>query len=313
MIQINTLCDRINIELNEKLGANSDFVFEFYPDSGNYTPPTYEANSNKVKKRVLGIVEVDSSSIVPTSNGLRIATQTLLINFAIKIQKDLGVEDSVREPIKVVSDYMSTAQTFALSETLSDNTERTIEYYVSMYGTQPAPGERVQHPQLGDSMTYSFFINFSFVENGMNSMNETLTYYKNEEVDGVIVPTVTPIPFTEMTINRIPIADGSAFSNTDGKSKTWHDASILEIHLSLPALKDNAFVEAFLNYLLLNTEEVLEIHYENLATGFNALYNMLFSQSNFTARGVENVGLNITLVEALEESDAFPEGDDVSV
>ena len=170
MIQINTLCDFINKKLNEMyLPENSDFLFEFYPDSGNYTPPVYEKNSNKVKKRVLGIVEVDSSSIVPTSNGLKIATQTLLINFAVKVFKDLGVEDSVREPIKAVSDFMSTAQTFTLPETLS---EREIEYFVSMYGTQPSPGERVQHPQLGDSMAYSFYINFSFIENGMPSTAE---------------------------------------------------------------------------------------------------------------------------------------------
>lgn len=309
MIQINTLCDYINNSLNANLDPNSNIVFEIYPESGNYQPPKRATEDwNKIIDKVQGTVEIYDSSIVPASNGLRVATISVLVNFAVKIYKNKGVEESVAEARGAVSQFMSTAKNDVMTETANG---REISYSVAIYGTQPDVGERLQHPQLGDSLTYSFMINFSFVENGMNSMNETLTYVTNKEVDGVIVSTATPIPFTEMTINRIPVADGSAFSNTDGKSKTWHDASILEIHLSLPALKDNAFVEAFLNYLLLNAEEVLEIHYENLATGFNAPYNMLFSQSNFTARGVENVGLNITLVEALEESDAFAEGDDV--
>lgn len=304
MIQINTLCDRINIELNEKLGVNSDFVFEFYPDSGNYTPPTYEANSNKVKKRVLGIVEVDSSSIVPTSNGLRIATQTLLINFAIKVQKDLGVEDSVREPIKVVSDYMSTAKTFTLSETLSDNTERTIEYYVSMYGTQPAPGERVQHPQLGDSMTYSFYINFSFVENGINSLTEKLYFVYTTEFDNEVEE---EIPFTEMSFVRSPLSDGAPFSDTGGASKTWHNGTVVEINLAVPAVSNN-FVRAAYNYIIKNESPLIKIRYENTSIATNNLsaeYYMLFGNCNTTARGIENVGLSITLSEALKVVDSL--------
>lgn len=309
MIQINTLCDYINNSLNANLDPNSNIVFEIYPESGNYQPPKRATEDwNKIIDKVQGTVEIYDSSIVPASNGLRVATISVLVNFAVKIYKNKGVEESVAEARGAVSQFMSTAKNDVMTETANG---REISYSVAIYGTQPDVGERLQHPQLGDSLTYSFMINFSFVENGMNSMNETLTYVINKEVDGVIVSTSTAIPFTEMTINRIPVADGSAFSNTDGKSKTWHDASILEIHLSLPALKDNAFVEAFLNYLLFNTEEVFSIFYENTSTGVGGTFDMIFSQSNMTARGVENVGLNITLVEALEESDAFAEGDDV--
>lgn len=310
MIQINDLCDFINQQLNMRLAGNSeyssDFVFEFYPDSGNYTPPVYENNSNKVKKRVLGIVEVDSSSIVPTSNGLRIATQTLLINFAIKIQKDLGVEDSVREPIKAVSDFMAEAQNFDSGAWF--NTDK--KYVVSMYGTQPSPGERVQHPQLGDSLTYSFYINFSFVENGVCSKDEELYYNYFAEVDGETEGRSEQIQYISMNIIRSPLSDGSPFSNTDGNSLTWHNGSTLEIHLSLAATTNSQFVKDFYEYLLTGEEKIFEIRYfnRNFTDYLGKTYNMHFSESNLTSRGVENVGLSIKLVQALvEEADAFEE------
>ena len=310
MIQINDLCDYINKQLNMLLAGNSeyksDFVFEFYPDSGNYTPPTYEANSNKVKKRVLGIVEVDGSSIVPTSNGLRIATQTLLINFAIKIQKDLGVEDSVREPIKAISDFMSEARNFESSAWFEGYDKN---YIVAMYGTQPTPGERVQHPQLGDSMTYSFSINFSFVENGICSKDEELYYEYSVEQNGELVGRREQIQYISMNIVRSPLSDGSPFSNTNGNSVMWHNGSTLEIHLSMAATTNSEFVKEFYNYIRTGEEKILEIKYHNKFNTYPGnLYLMHFGESNLTSRGVENVGISIKLVQALvEEADAFEE------
>ena len=275
MIDISQLLDYINTQLNTNAPANT--VFEIYADGGDYTPPKWQYNT--LTTYIQGVGYIADTSILPV-NGLSIATQTLSVTVAVPIDPNAPTEQSL-DPIRnALSAFISQPKVTALE----DEGGRT--YSVSVYGSSPTAGEIAQRPNLGLSITYGINVYFSFIQNGINSLDCVLTFECEQ------------VPFTEMTVALSPVLDGGAVSSSNGGAGNYATVFALEIQLSVPALTDSVLTTDFAQFLLLKQYAVYDVSLTY--NGITGNYSMIFATSNITARGVENIGQSITLVEAID-------------
>lgn len=294
MIKIEKLCDELNKGINNELTQQGidDLAFLIYPDSGDYAPPV--KINNKIYRKIYGTARIVDSSIVPIA-GLSVATITLDVNFAARIDESAGVESSLEIIRSAVATYMSTPK-----QTDMQGDGKT--YKVSMYGTQPEMGMRDSRAQLGDSVDYSFSCMFSFVENGVNSLELNIEVEVPDTEGNLVYENVYS---TETTIVRAPVSDGSAFSDSNGNVKNWNCSTMFEIGFLTPALSDSGFTQALYEFIMNGTEKQYNVRISS-PLGVNT-YVMQFSQSNLTSRGVDNIGFTVKMIESLIVPDDLAE------
>ncbi len=275
MIDIAQLLDYINEQLNKT--APDDAVFLIYADGGNYKPSKWERN--ELTTYIQGVGYISDSSIFPV-NGLSIATQTLSVTIAVPIDPSKPPEESFEPVRNALNAFVSAPGVTAMT----DEAERI--YSVSVYGSSPTPGEMVQRPSIGLSITYSINVYFSFIQNGINSLDCVLTF-EGEQV-----------PFTEMTVAVAPVMDGGAVSGSGGGVGNYATSYAFEIQASVPALSGSKLTAEFAKFLLLKQYGVYDVTL--IYAGVKGEYKMIFATSNITARGLEGIGQSITLVEAID-------------
>jgi hypothetical protein len=91
--------------------------------------------------------------------------------------------------------------------------------------------------------------------------------------------------------------DAGVMSSTNGSAVNVPTGDALQIAFSVPALTDAVLTTEFANFILKKERKVYKVK-----LNFNGIlgeYDMVFGQCNYTARGVEGVGLSVTLVEAM--------------
>lgn len=275
MIPINKLLEFVNNGLNAQLTEDSNVQFQIYADGGDYEPPQREGN--KVYFNINGVGSITENNIVPINN-LLVATQTLSVVVMLGIDPNKGVEESVEPFRSLLSSWLAQPQKINL-----ENDGKN--YSVTVYGSQPQAGELLQRDNIGKSLPYSFNVYFSMVQGGISSFDLQLTF------DG------EPIPYMEASVSMAVVTEGGVFSATDGQVQNYPTSYGLQIDLTVPALENNNLTTAFAKWLLTKTRNThsVTIGY----AGEEGTYNMIFAQSNITARGLDNIGQSITLIEAL--------------
>ena len=284
MIDINVIAQRLTTKLNEN--TKSGLAFVIMADGGNFIPDTRKPNTNEILRYINGEANIIDSTITPV-NGIVVITQTVGVSVLVRIDQTLGFDESVKEVRNAISAYTSKPDVFGY-EVPGQGT-----FTVSMYGTQPEVGTREVRPQYGDSVDYGFTCYFTIIQNGVNSSDQKI-YFENE-----------PIPFTTMTISRVPIEDGSAFSDSNGSAKSWISSTALQISLVVPALSDNALTQAFSDYLLNGTYAVYDVDVQLTTLTTDGVTDsnqkrMRFGVGNMSMETINNVGMTINLIEALE-------------
>ena len=284
MIDINVIAQRLTTKLNEN--TKSGLAFVIMADGGNFIPDTRKPGTNEILRYINGEANIIDSTITPV-NGIVVITQTVGVSVLVRIDQTLGFDESVKEVRNAISAYTSKPDVFGY-EVPGQGT-----FTVSMYGTQPEVGTREVRPQYGDSVDYSFTCYFTIIQNGVNSSDQKI-YFENE-----------PIPFTTMTISRVPIEDGSAFSDSNGSAKSWISSTALQISLVVPALSDNALTQAFSDYLVNGTYAVYDVDVQLTTLTTDGVTDsnqkrMRFGVGNMSMETINNVGMTINLIEALE-------------
>ena len=203
MLPIETLIKDLNAALNGIL-ADKTRVFDIIPDGGEYVG--YTRKYNDITQYIEGVASITDSGITPLS-GIEVATQTLSVTVAVKLDPQKGVKDEdIFLPVRnAIAAYAS--QTYRNAYTENKGTENEKTYSVAFTATQPYAGELAIRPEIGRSIIYTFSVFYSFVQNGVNSKEITLTF------EGETVP------FEELTIVRVPVQDGGAFSSSGGAAK----------------------------------------------------------------------------------------------
>lgn len=285
MIDIKIIAQRLTDKLNEY--APKDTKFVIMSDGGNFIPDTRKKNSNVIQRYINGEAAIISSTITPV-NGVLVSTQTVGVSVLVRIDQSQGFEMSVNPVRDAITSYMSGYDVFGYS------IPNRGDFAVSMYGTQPEPGTREVRATYGDSIDYNFTCYYTIIQNGVNSSNQALLF-EGEQV-----------PFTSMTLSRVPAADGAAFSDTNGVAKSWVTSTALQISLVVPALINNALTKQFTDYIVNGTNGIFDVDVKlSVLTGENGevLSNpkrMRFDVGNVSAETINNVGMSITLTEVLE-------------
>lgn len=295
MISIQTIAERLTEKLNALAPDNVEFVI--MGDGGNYVPSIRKPRSNTVIQRVDGEADIIESTITPI-NGIIVATQTVGVSVCVRIDKSKGFDESVRYIREAIATYMSTPDVF--NDTVTDDKGNEQTYTVTMYGPQPEAGSREVRQNYGDSIDYNWVCNFSIVQNGVNSQNQSVTFEGE------------PIPFTSLVLTRVPVTDGGAFSNTNGVAKSWHSTTALQVTVTVPALTNNNLTKEHADYVINGTEKVYDvvIKFSELNTTDgegNITVNenkkrMIFDVGSITAQQINNVGMEINLLEYFEPS-----------
>lgn len=295
MISIQTIAERLTEKLNALAPDNVEFVI--MGDGGNYVPSIRKPRSNTVIQRVDGEADIIESTITPI-NGIIVATQTVGVSVCVRIDKSKGFDESVRYIREAIATYMSTPDVF--NDTVTDDKGNEQTYTVTMYGSQPEAGSREVRQNYGDSIDYNWVCNFSIVQNGVNSQNQSVTFEGE------------PIPFTSLVLTRVPVTDGGAFSNTNGVAKSWHSTTALQVTVTVPALTNNNLTKEHADYVINGTEKVYDvvIKFSELNTTDgegNITVNenkkrMIFDVGSITAQQINNVGMEINLLEYFEPS-----------
>lgn len=275
MIDLAVLVEGLNEDLTRLLGK-SNIEFDIKEDTGDYTRAKREYN--EITYYINGIASITDSSLT-IINGLYVAQQTVGVTIALPIDHDQQIEASI-EPFRVaISKFTQTPS----AKAMTDESGKT--FLVTSYGTQPIAGDRAQQTEVGDFLPYSFSVFYSFIQNGISSLNATMTF------EGEAVP------FTEMSPSITPIMDAGVMSDTNGGAVNVPTGEAFQITLSVPALTTSKLTEEFAKFIINKKRTIYDVSltFDNETND----YKMIFGQCNYTARGIEGVGLSITLVEAM--------------
>lgn len=285
MIPIKKLVQDLNDALNGILAEDSR-VFDIIPEGGEYEG--YSRQNNDVTQFIEGVASITDSGITPIS-GIEVVTQTLSVTIAVKLdlQRDMTDEDIFLPVRNAIATFASKTYKVPYVENEGKDNEKT--YSLAFSATQPYAGELSIRPSIGRSIVYNFSVFYSFVQNGVNSKDIELTF-EGEQV-----------PFEELTIVRVPVQDGGAFSGTGASAKNITTQTALEINFSTPALTDNAISSALADFLLTGEIKAYSVGIKTPYSGI-ATYLMEFGQTSVTARGTENCGFTTSLVESFDDS-----------
>lgn len=281
MLPIETLVKDLNAALNGIL-ADKTRVFDIIPDGGEYVG--YTRKYNDITQYIEGVASITDSGITPIS-GIEVATQTLSVTVAVKLDPQKGVDDEeIFLPVRnAIAKYAS--QAYKAAYIVDKDTDKEKTYTVAFTATQPYAGELAIRPEIGRSIIYTFSVSYSFIQNGVNSQDITLTF--EDEV----------VPFEELTIVRVPVQDGGAFSSSGGAARNITTQTALELNFSTPALANNKISKELTAFVLTGIEKAFDVTIKTPYAENATAYKMSFGQSNLTARGAENCGLSTSLVE----------------
>lgn len=291
MIALESLLADLQQNLNTRLATlvegtplegQGEYSFKLIPDGGEYETFYRKDGSNKLYYNILGVGEVVESAITPVG-ALQVQTQTINVTVVLRLEQDKGVEDKdLFMPVRqAIADYASTTHTMSASD-------GSKIFNVGYSLTQPLAGEIAIRPDVGRSITYSFSVYYSFVQNGVNSTDIKL-YIEDEQI------------YTEdLTIVRMPVQDAGAFNGTNGTAKNITTQTALEITFTTPVVSDSAFSKTLYEFLTDGDNPLLTVKLSNSSYGTDRTYTMTFGQCNIATKGIENAGYSVTLVEALD-------------
>lgn len=275
MIGIETLLKNLNEALNANLPAGNR-QFKIIPDGGEYAGFTRERND--ITEYIDGVGSITQSSITPLSSGIELSTMELSVAVAVKLEQSKGVPDEeLFLPVRnAIAAYASKATTAVMENDT-----------VSITATQPYAGEIDIRPEIGRSIIYTFTVNYAFIENGFNSRGVVIKFEGNV------------VPYDSLTIVRVPIQDGGAFSGSNGVAKNVTLQTAFELQFTTPAMKGSAFCSALDAYILTGIEKAYSVSVQSLSAVTTAkTYQMTFGQCNLSSQGIQNVGYSVTLVES---------------
>lgn len=288
MIELNTLAKNMENGLNNLSIQNGlGIVFKIHSDEGEYKT----ALQSRVKRQryTNGLLQISSSSIVPVQN-LVVATQAARLDIAVQLP-NRNTDDQIITAYRGLLDGYFTATSLQMLKDASGK----MYSVASVYSLATTGSVSVESP-LGTNITFTVFVNYSLVQNGLNSSEFTVT------LDGAAVE------YTSLTIDRTTAMDSAAYSNTNGSAKNVANSMALTFHLQIPAtITDNAANAALRQFVLdgdMQTKHTLVVD----IGGESRTYTVVFGETNISLNGLQNAGYTVIFVEAANLSEVSDNG-----
>lgn len=274
MITAKTLAESIEQGLNNNtLGIQ----FAIHSDVAKYK----KAINTRFEKRryTNGILKIISSSVVPIQN-IIVATQSAQLDIAVQLSCPETVEETAQKHRAILDGYFQSASLQILSD------ENGKKYSIGSQYSLATTGSVETTSPLGTHIIFTVMVNYSFVQNGVNSSQFGAT------LDGV------EIGYTDLTVSRVTTMDVSAYSGSNGSAKNIPTTSALTFEFQLPKTDQetlaNAAIGAFLFTGAFTATHSLQIRTPEK----NYDYVVSFGEANVSIEGIKNAGYSITLVES---------------
>ena len=302
MIGLKTFAKNLQTKLNTNLQG---LTFSIKADSKEFDKALRVGNT--VKERINGLLTLQSSDMSNLTDGQLFATLSCRLQVIFRLKGGVPDEDQeiinpdTQQIVKIIEgnySYMERVRD-ALSSAFQTNTQETMtdstgkSYLVCTLYQFVETGNRDQQSPIGDCMSFTAYIAYMIVENGINTHDITYT------LDGKI------IPFQTNTAYRSPTMDANVYAGGNGAAKNLASQSIFTISFQLPALQ-NAVTRKMFAWLFggeLNVAHILNIRYPNFS-GANfeeSNYLVTYGENNASGETIKNVGQTMTLVEIIDD------------
>lgn len=277
MIGLETIRNNIQTALNTNSFGK---VFRLYTNDGEFKNAFRDGND--ITEYINGICRISTSSLTPLKS-LSILTMSVEVEFCIRV--DNLEKDNNGNYIEVLN-IQALCENFVNSQNgqTITLTEEGKTYVLAVNTEMPIVGvERLITP-LGKCMPITLQLFYTMVENGINS-NDISLYIGNEEV-----------PYTDLTIDRV-FVNTVAQKLIEEVGKTANEQNSVSISFIAP-LTNTPLGKDYTNILLDGGNNVafpVVIDYKTLNK--RKEYTMTFSSLKNTSSGIQNVGVQGTLVE----------------
>ena len=312
MISTKQLTTKINTLLNE---AASTEPFEFRIKAGTSKAHFYDRSGNTVTEYINGLLTTISGETTNTNTGIQLISETCLLQviFAIpnndsnggvtQLSEDGTIDstsqptqafDGAEEKIDKIREIINSVFVKNAQYTMTD--DKNVSYIVSMVYQPATDGQRAIVQKLGLSYTLRAYVNFTIVEDGINTRQSSFS------IDGVI------IPFDSFTVTHAQTLDAYVpHTSSTGTAETIASQRSINFNFELPALGVNSVTNIILSDMLagdLNTAHILGVYMPNSAAT-NAIKYFLVTISEDTASGagMGNIGLHVSFVPIIQEYD----------
>ena len=307
MIGLKTLAENLQTKLNttaHNLGADHLF-FTIKADAKNFEKSLRIGNN--VKEKINELLTLQSSDVSNLTDGSMFATMSCRLQVIFRLKGNENDEDTeIIDPdthqvvdviegnytkIERVRNILSAAFQTNTQEVMTDSASKN--YLVCTLYQFIETGDRAQVQILGDSMSFTAYISYMFVENGVN------THDIEYRLDGNI------IPFQTNTTYRTPTMDANVYADsTNGAVKNISSQSIFSVSFQLPALRNNV-TRLMFDWLFggdLNVVHILYIKYLTSAEDYTEKhYLVCFGENNESGETIKNIGQTMTLVECIDD------------
>ena len=294
MISLKNLAKAIEQDLNN---TDAGFRFKIFPDAGSFKKAVREGNTViKYINGVLSAVSSEVSNVSANDDKLVYATQTATLKLIYSLEdfaEDIAIENEEGNVVETLLGYETRIENLkdALNsyfqgiktENMTDDNGKTFS--VTSVFLFIANGERAQNSIVGDSITFTTYIYYSFIQNGLNTTNLKL------ELDG------EPIPYQTITLFRTPTTDGNVYSNSNnGATKNISLQSNFNLSLTLPAMTNNLTNRIIKNLLdgEINQAHILRVVVE---PDIERFYLVCYGENSVIGETIKNIGLRLSLIE----------------
>lgn len=299
MISLKTLATNLQTKLN---GNNNGLTFSIKADSKQFERAL--RTGNVVNDKINGLLTLQASDMSNLTSGELFATISCRLQVIFRLKGGVGDDDekiynaahtAVVQTIEGNNTYIERVRD-ALSNAFQTNEQSVMQdsdnknYLVCILYQFVETGMRDQQSPIGDCMSFTAYISYMLVENGLNTHDIVYT------LDGNV------IPFQTNTVYRTPTMDGNVpAGSSNGAVKNLASQSIFSISFQLPALR-NEITRRMFEWLFggdLNVAHILGIKYPtfNGATTQEKFYLMTYGETNASGETIKNVGQTLTLVE----------------
>lgn len=302
MIGLKTFAENLQTKLNNNLQG---LTFAIKADTKEFEKSLRIGNT--VKEYINGLLTLQSSDMSNLTDGQLFATIGCRLQVIFKLKGNESDEDTeiidpdTNEVVEIIEGNYSKIERVrdALSSAFQTNTQEVMtdsagkNYLVCTLYQFIETGNREQVQILGDSMSFTAYISYMIVENGINTHDIVYT------LDGKV------IPFQTNTAYRTPTMDANVPANSpNGATKNLSSQSNFNVSFQLPALQ-NAITRAMFKWLFggeLNTAHLLNVSYlETTGAYTEKNYLVTFGENTASGETIKNVGQTMSLVECWDD------------
>lgn len=316
MISIDTLASRLEQTLNEALQNEQNEIFsEGYFQAGTRFLFKIFSKEGKYKKadRDLNTVTKYINGIITTLGGDKVGYNAESLVTTARMKLDLLIPwipspaNDLKSFYEYVEDFLNNVLSIPTQELIADPDSGLIYYAIGNYSPL-STGLKDIREAVGESMTASIYITYTFVAQGVSSA-ETEIYVNDHGYDARVYPSRIDISRNSTTESFLP-SDSQAANGTT-ISKTKAQGTGFQINIIKPEKFDA--LDAFIRrYLMTGAIETIQITIkEPDEIGVNAgsvnvikasyTYDMIIADVTKGLDGVNSPVYTVALVEYLKE------------